>query len=151
MSPALNSINTKFYRKSSQGLPRSVDLDDESARILDLLDETTQLSTVAEQAGVSLAVLWKAIAKLSRLGLIEDASDHAALMGQAFVDALESEFARAVGPISQILIKKTVDQMRISLPDIPVDRSRELVKLLAGQIPDEHVREAFQRSLLKDI
>ncbi len=151
MSPAVSNIDTKFYRKSSHDLPGSVNLDAETARVFAVIDGNTQLSKVAELAEVSTAILWKAVAKLTRLGLIEDADDNAGFMGQLFADKLHKELTKAVGPISNLLLKNVATQLDISFPNIPVERAREFVFKLADRIPDERASAEFQLTILKDI
>ncbi len=147
MSPPASNIDTKFYRKSSQGKHTAVDLDPESARVFAVIDENIHLSKVAELANVSTAVLWKAIAKLSHLGLIEHANGDAGFMGQQFIDVLQKEFASAVGPIGNILLNKIATQLDIALQNIPVDRARELVSKLTDQIPDKNASAQFKQNL----
>ena len=151
MSPAANSIDTRFYRKSSQGQRGMVDLDPDTAKVFSVIDENTQVSRMAQLAGVSAAVVWKAIAKLTRLGLIEDADNEVGFMAKSFTDALQAELAIAVGPISDILLRKVSEQMDISFPHIPVDRAREFVYQLADQIPDERTSAEFQHAILNNL
>lgn len=151
MSPAASQIDNKFYRKTSQGLQGAADLDGDAARVFAIIDGTIQLSKVAELADVSMAVLWKAIAKLTRLGLVESAENDGGFMGRMFVDELQNEFAKVVGPIGSILLNKVSAQMEITLPNIPVERARELVVRLAEQIPDEKGRVDFEQTLEKHI
>ena len=151
MSPAANTIDTKFYRKSSQGLRGRVDLDPDTAKVFAVIDENIQVSRVAQLADVSAAVVWKAIAKLTRLGLIEDADDDIGFMVKTFADTLQAELTKAVGPISNILLKKVSEQMEISFPHIPVEMAREFVYQLAEQIPDERTSAEFQKTILRNL
>ena len=151
MSPAASNIDTKFYRKSSQALSGAVDLDADTARVFAAIEGNIQLSRVAELAEVNMAALWKAIAKLIRLGLVECADGDAGFMGRLFADAVEKEFAKAVGPIGIILLQKAAAQMDISLPNIPAERAREFVDRLVAQIPDQKGRAEFQQAILKKI
>lgn len=151
MSPAANTIDTKFYRKSSQGLHGTVKLDPDTARVFAVIDENLQVSRVAQLADVSAAVVWKAIAKLTRLGLIEDADDDLGFMAKSFTDTLHAELTKAVGPFSNILLKRVSEQMDISFPYIPVERAHEFVYQLAEQIPDERTSAEFQQTILNDI
>lgn len=151
MSPAANTIDTKFYRKSPQGLRRSVNLDPDTAKVFAVIDETIQVSRMAQLAEVSAPVVWKAIAKLTRLGLIEDADNDHGFMVKTFTDTLHAELAKAVGPISGILLNKVSEQMDISFPHIPVEMAREFVYQLAEQIPDEKTSAEFQQIILNII
>ncbi|MGD8847662.1 MAG: hypothetical protein PVJ84_15345 [Desulfobacteraceae bacterium] len=148
MSPAANTIETKFYRKSSQGLRGTVGLDPDTAKVFAVIDENLQLSRVAQLAGVNAAVAWKAIAKLTRLGLIEDADNESGFMIKGFADTLHAELTKAIGPISNILLKKVSEQMDITLPYIPIEKAHEFVHQLAEQIPDERTSAQFQQTIL---
>jgi hypothetical protein len=151
MSPAANTIDTKFYRKTSQRLRGAVKLDPDTAKVFAVIDENLQLSRVAQLADVSAAVAWKAIAKLTRLGLIEDADDDLGFMVKTFTDALHAVLTKAVGPISNILLKTVSEQMNISFPYIPVEKAHEFVYQLAEQIPDERTSVEFQQIILNAI
>lgn len=151
MSPAANTNDTKFYRKSSRGLSGTVELDPDTAKVFAVIDENLQVSRVAQLADVSTAVVWKAIAKLTRLGLIEDADNDTGFMVKSFTDSLHAELTKAVGPISSILLKKVSEQMDISFPYIPVERVHEFVYQLAEQIPDERTSAEFQETILNNI
>lgn len=151
MSPAAHHIDNKYYRKKRPIEGVTVELDPESDRVYTVLEENIQLSKVAELAGVSMAGLWKSIAKLTRVGLIEEVVGNAGTMGRTFVDLIQREFAKSVGPISAILLEKVAAQLDIPLPNIPVERARELIIKLADKIPDEKASADFQRILSKDL
>jgi hypothetical protein len=151
MSPPASNMDTKFYCKSTQGLHGAVNLDVHTARVFAVIDGNTPMSKIAEIAGVSMALLWQAIAKLTRLGLIEGAGRDGGFMGKLFVDVMQNEFAKAVGPIGNILLTRVAARNDISLPNIPVDRASELINKLANEIPDQKARTEFQHKLLNDI
>lgn len=152
MSPPASGISTKVYRKTPMGLTATVDLDFETLRVFTAIDGHIELSTVAQQAGVSIPVLWKAIAKLTRLGLIETGTEsHSNTMGKHFADRLHQELTKAVGPMSNVLIKDVVQLTKITWPHIPRDRARELIYRLVVQIPDDGLKNRFQKIMLKEL
>lgn len=152
MSPPASDISTKIYRKTPKGQTASVDLDFETLRVFTAINGHTQLSTVAQHAGVSVPVLWKAIAKLTRLGLIESSADApSSTMGKYFADRMHKELTKAVGPMSNVLITNVVKITKISWPHIPRDRARELIYRLVVQIPDDNLKDKFQKTMLKEL
>lgn len=152
MSPPASGISTKVYRKTPMGLTATVDLDFETLRVFTAINGQTQLSTVAQQAGVGIPVLWKAIAKLTRLGLIEtgDKPDNAT-MGKYFADKLHKELSKAVGPMSNVLIKNVAKLAKITWPHIPREHAREIIYRLVVQIPDDGLKDQFQKTMLKEL
>jgi hypothetical protein len=144
-------MNTHLYRKSSHGLNTSVDLDVISGRVFSAIDGNNPLSVIAELAGVSIPVLWRTIAKLKKLGLIEEGSGSADVMGIEFANKVQRELTKAVGPMSSVLIQKTVQLMKISWPQVPAVHAREFIYRLLVHIPNEGTREAFKITMLKKL
>lgn len=152
MSPRNSDISTKVYRKTSTGLTATVELDFETLQVFTAINGKSHLSKVAQQAGVSIPVLWKAVAKLTRLGLIESGEDATNVtMGKVFADKLHKELTKAVGPMSNLLITNVVKITNISWPQIPRDRARELIHRLVVQIPDDDLKDKFQKIMLKEL
>jgi hypothetical protein len=151
MSPAIGDIEIKTYRKTQRGLNAIIDLDDASGKVFAAIDGQTALPNVAESAGVGIPVLWRAIAKLARLGLIEEATSSTGTMGKPFADKLLQELTKAVGPVSNVLIQRVVRLTKIAWPHIPPDRAREIIDRIVVQIPNDSLKEKFQETMLKEL
>lgn len=151
MSPAKSGIATKMYRKTQRGLNAPIDLDDATGKVFATIDGHTPLPIVAESAGVGIPVLWRAIAKLVRLGLIEEAAGSTGTMGKPFADKLHQELTKAVGPMSNILIQHVVKLTKITWPHIPPELARELINRIVVQIPNDSLKERFQETMLKEL
>jgi hypothetical protein len=151
MSPAISDKATKTYRKTPRSLDASMDLDDATGKVFAAIDGHTPLPVVAESAAVGIPVLWRAIAKLARLGLIEEAGGSTGTMGKPFADKLHQELTKAVGPMSNILIQRVTKLTNISWPHIPPERARELIYRIVAQIPDDSLKEKFQVTMLKEL
>jgi hypothetical protein len=152
MSPPASGISAKAYRKTPLGHTATVDLDFETLRVFSAINGKTQLSTVAQQAGVGIPALWKAIAKLTRLGLIETSEEpDNATMEKSFADKLHKELTKAVGPMSDLLIKNVAKLAKITWPHIPREHAREMIYRLVVQIPDDSLKDQFQKTMLKEL
>jgi hypothetical protein len=152
MSSPTGDMSAKVYRKTPKGLTATVDLDFETLQVFTAINGQSQLSAIAQQAGVSIPVLWKAIAKLTRMGLIESSANVTkATMEKSFADKLHKELTKAVGPMSNLLITNAVKITNITWPHIPRDRARELIYRLVVQIPNDHLKYKFQKTMLKEL
>jgi hypothetical protein len=151
MSPAIHGIATKMYRKSQRGLNALIDLDDATEKVFAAIDGLAPLSIVAESAGVGIPILWRAIAKLARLGLIEEVAGSTGTMGKPFADKLQQELTKAVGPMSNVLIQSVVKLTKITWPHIPPERAREIIYRIVVQIPNDSLKEEFQETMLKEL
>ena len=151
MSPAIPGFAAKIYRKSQRGLDAAIDLDDATGKVFAAIDGHAALPIVAESAGVGIPVLWRAIAKLTRLGLIEEAAGGTGTMGKPFADKLHQELTKAVGPISNVLIQSVVKLTKITWPHIPPERAQEIIDRIVAQIPNDSLKEKFQETMLKEL
>ena len=152
MSPAIPGIATKTYRKSQRGLADTItDLDDATGKVFEAIDGHAPLPIVASAAGVGIPVLWRAIAKLTRLGLIEETAGNTSTMGKPFADKLQQELTKAVGPMSNVLIQSVVKLTKINWPHIPPERARELINKIVAQMPNDSLKEKFHETMLKEL
>jgi hypothetical protein len=151
MSPAIPGFAAKIYRKSQRGLDAAIDLDDAAGKVFAAIDGLAPLPIVAESAGIGIPVLWRSIAKLTRLGLIEEAAGSTGTMGQPFADKLHQELAKAVGPMSNVLIQSVVKLAKITWPHIPPERARELIDRIVARIPNDSLKEKFHETMLKEL
>jgi hypothetical protein len=143
--------DTTLYRKSSQGRRATINSDGVTARVFAAIDGNNSLSVVAEFAGVSIPVLWQTIAKLKKLGLIEEGAGSAHLMGTEFAIKVQRELTKAVGPVSNVLIQNAVQLMKFSWPRVPAVHAREFIYRLLVHIPHAGTREAFKITMLKEL
>jgi hypothetical protein len=151
MSPTIRGIATIMYRKTERGLNAPINLDNVTGKVFAAIDGHAPLPIVAESAGVGIPVLWRAIAKLSRLGLIEETASGTGTMGKPFADKLHQELTRAVGPMSDVLIQSVAKLTKITWPHIPPERARELIYRIVVQIPNDSLKEKFQETMLKEL
>lgn len=151
MSPTIRGIATIMYQKTQRGLNAPIDLDDVTEKVFAAIDGHAPLPIVAESAGVGIPVLWRAIAKLTRLGLIEEANGSTGNMGKPFADKLHQELTNAVGPMSDLIIQNVAKLTKITWPHIPPERARELIYRIVVQIPNNKLKEKFQETMLKKL
>lgn len=151
MNPPSCDSATKMYRKSQRGLEAPVDLDDATAKVFEAIDGCVPLSIIAESTGVGVPVIWRSIAKLTRLGMIEEASDSTGTMGKRFAEKLHRELTKAIGPMSYIIIQNVAKLTKITWPHIPSERARELINTIVVQIPNDRVGKKFQETMLKEL
>ncbi len=151
MSPTIRGIETIMYRKTQRGLNAPIDLDDVTKKVFAAIDGNAPLPIVAESAGVGIPVLWRAIAKLTRLELIEEADGNNGNMGKPFADKLHQELTKAVGPMSDLIIQSVAKLTKITWPHVPPDRARELIYRIVVQIPNDSLKERFQETMLKEL
>jgi predicted transcriptional regulator len=140
-----------FFRKVIRDEMGRVSLEPQMVRLLVMIDESKPLGTIARELGISLASLRETLQKLLRLGLVEQVENTAAVLNGSFVADLREQMARAVGPMAEVLIEETLDEMRLCISRIPAHLGAELIGNLARQIPREEKRIEFQKAMIQKV
>jgi hypothetical protein len=66
----------------------------------------------------------------------------------SFFNKLNTELAKAVGPLAPALVKEKINQLGKEMRNFPKDMAAYLVELLSQEIGDEEREVQFQSSLL---
>ena len=141
----------RFFRKVIRDDMGQVSLDPHMLRLLLAIDENKPIGKIAREVGLNLVSLRETLQKLLRLGLVEPVEKASAVLNGRFIADLREQLAQAVGPMAEVLIEETLDEMRLSLPHIPVHLGADLIGNLARQIPREEKRVEFQRAMIERI
>ena len=140
-----------FFRKVIRDEMGRVSLEPQMVRLLVTIDESKPIGTTARELGINLASLRETLQKLLRLGLVEQVENTGAVLNGSFVADLREQMARAVGPMAEVLIEETLDEMRLSISRIPAYLGAELIGNLARQIPREEKRIEFQKAMIQKV
>ena len=140
-----------FFRKVIRDEMGRVSLEPQMVRLLVTIDESKPIGTTARELGINLASLRETLQKLLRLGLVEQVENTGAVLNGSFVAGLREQMARAVGPMGEVLIEETLDEMRLSISRISAHLGAELIGNLARQIPREEKRIEFQKAMIQKI
>ena len=140
-----------FFRKVIRDDMGRVSLDPQMVRLLVAIEERKPLGTTARELGINLASLRETLQKLLRLGLVERVENTGAVLNGSFVADLREQMARAVGPMGEVLIEESLDEMRLSISRIPAHLGAVLIGDLARQIPREEKRIEFQKAMIQKI
>ena len=140
-----------FFRKVIRDEMGRVSLEPQMVRLLVTIDESKPIGTTARELGINLASLRETLQKLLRLGLVERVENTGAVLNGSFVAGLREQMARAVGPMGEVLIEETLDEMRLCISRIPAHLGAELIGNLARQIPREEKRIEFQKAMIQKV
>jgi hypothetical protein len=140
-----------FFRKVIRDDMGRVSLEPQMVRLLVMIDESKSFGTIARELGISLASLRETLQKLLRIGLVEQVEKTGPLLNGSFVADLREQIARAVGPVGEVLIEETLDEMGLSISRIPACLGAELIGNLARQIPREEKRIEFQEAMIQKV
>ena len=137
-----------FYRKILRKDHDQIALDADMIRLLIAIDKKKSLSQIAAEVNMENETLKKNLAKLIRLGLVEPVKKDLPVLDKIFLQALNINLSKAIGPIAEFLIEEVTSEMAITDPGIPVHQAAEMIATLAHEIPDAEKRIEFKKSMM---
>ena len=137
-----------FYRKIIRKDHDQIALDAEMIRLLIAIDEEKSLSQIAAEVQMEMTPLKKNLGKLIQLGLVEPVKKDLPVLDKIFLQALNINLSKAIGPIADILIEEVASEMEIKGPGIPVHQAAEMIAALSHEIPDADKRIEFKKSMM---
>jgi hypothetical protein len=149
MDLSTRDLPGRFFRKVIRDDMGRVSLDPLMVRLLLAIDENKPIGEIAREVGMNLVSLRETLHKLLTLGLVQPVEKVGAVLNGRFIADLRAQLARAVGPMADVLIEETLDEMRLSLSRIPVHLGAELIGNLARQIPRQEKRVEFQKAMIE--
>jgi len=144
-------IGPLVFKSRIHGNVGQFSLDGQMLAVLMNLDGKRDCAELARTVNLNVAALRQVLAALSRLGLIEKVPTALPVVEAGFIAFVRSRLALAVGPIADILIEDTLEDMKLNGAQVPRARAAELVEMLARQIPREEKRLAFQQEMIAKI
>ena len=149
--PSSNAIYKLVARPSSE-----IQLRAEDWSVLTLIDGERTVREIADHSQLNELYSSKIICRLYELGLVEFLGLQTAeppppsdFVEASFVDNIETDLTRAIGPMAPIVIDECAEQMGHSRSGLPRDAVPELVERLANEIADPARRTKFQEAMLE--
>ena len=115
------------------------------------LDGKKNLAKVARNTGFKMSIVREAVNKLLRLQLIELLEDAIPMVDKGFLDYLKMELSLAIGPLAEVIIEDTVNELGYSMAKVPQHRAAELVEMLAREIHREDKRVIFKQNMVSEM
>jgi hypothetical protein len=115
------------------------------------LDGKKNLAMVARKTGLKMSAIREAVNKLLRLQLIELVDDAIPMLDKGFLDYLKKELSLAIGPLAEVIIEDTVNDLGYSMAKVPQHRVAELVEMLAREVHREDKRATFKQHMVSRI
>jgi hypothetical protein len=126
-------------------------LDGHMLRVLMELDGKKNLAVIAKKTGLNMSTMRGTVLKLMQLKLIEPLEDAVSVVDEDFLDFLNSQLSLSIGPIAEVIIEDTVNELGYNLSRFPSHRAAELVDLLSREIQREEKRRVFKTNMVNKI
>lgn len=125
--------------------------------LLAVLGEETTVEDIAAEFGTDEFEAMKRVSRLKLAGLVELGNAVAApqpiqvaraLAGPQFFKALTTAVAAALGPLAEIIIDDTVEDLGFTRANFPRDMVASLAERISSEIKDNDKRVRFQQTML---
>ena len=140
-------ISNMVFRRVIDDHLNEVSLNGRLLSILLDMDGKRNLDAIAKSLQLNLSDLQTAVSRLLDLNLIEQVKDEDAVIDNEFIQFLTLQLAKAIGPLSQLLVEDTIHNAGYSLKKFPAACAGDLVNTLARDIQRSEKRLQFKRNL----
>ncbi len=145
-------LSRVVFRMSQREVAGEISLKPQAWRVLTAIDGTRTVADIADALGITIQVVAEIVQGLFKSGFLEIAPGsppppETAAEIQPLI-LLSKEFARAMGPMADIILDEEIEALGETRGNFPVDRFPELVERLCASIRSESKRLAFQQTML---
>ena len=137
-----------YYRKVIRADNDEVSLDADMIRLLIAIDESKGLNQIADEMDIDNTTFRRALSKLLDQGLIEPVQKDIKVMDDSFLESLQINLSKAIGPMAEILIADVLEDMELDPDGIPVNHAAEMITQLSLEVPDGENQIQFKKSML---
>ena len=137
-----------YYRKVIRADNDEVSLDADMIRLLIAIDESKGLNQIADEMDMDNTTFRRALSKLLDQGLIEPVQKDIKEMDDSFLESLQINLSKAIGPMAEILIAEVMEEMELDPDGIPVNHAAEMITQLSLEVPDGENQIQFKKSML---
>ncbi len=141
------------FRKTDLASTNEITFDSDMLKLLMAIDETKTVRQIAGALALSPAAFKQSFVKLVKLKLIEQVADAAptTYVSEGFLDKTREVLIGLTGPLGEVLLEETAEQMNLEMNQIPQDRLGDFIYNLANQMPGEKQKNEFSTVMLKEI
>ncbi|MDY6792906.1 MAG: hypothetical protein SWH54_16700 [Thermodesulfobacteriota bacterium] len=149
MDIASTDLAKMFFRKVTPANSNEIRINADMIRLLMVIDENKDLLQISREVGMDIAMLNQILSKLLKLKLIEPVDKKNRFLSKKFLEDLRLNLSKAIGPMAQILIEDTVNEMELKMSEIPGHQAAELVSNIAREVPEENEQIEFKKTMIE--
>ena len=141
------------FRKTNLASTNEITFDSDMLKLLMAIDEDKSIRQIAGEVDLSPAAFKESLMKLVKLKLIEQVkvAPAGSLVGEAFMARLREVLVSLTGPLGEVLIEETAEQMNLDINKIPRAQIGDFVYNIANQMPGEKQKNEFSTTMLEEI
>jgi hypothetical protein len=141
-------ITKMVFRQMVKNHVKTISIDSRLLGVFLQLDGKRNVGVVAQKTRLNLGAMRAAISDLLEMEIIEQVDKNEYNVDKEFLNYLNNQFSKAVGPIADVLIEEEIADMGYQLSNFPISRVPELVDLLAREIRRDEKRSIFKLNMV---
>lgn len=141
-------ISKLVFKRTASNDSGKVSIDHVALEVLFQINGNTSLDAIAQKTGMDMADVRSIISELMKQKLIAPITNGVKTLGSDFLQALEDEFAVAVGPIADVLVEDAFRDMGLTMGEVPINKAAELVELLSHDIQKKEKKSVFIKNMI---
>lgn len=152
---SLISSSSMVYTLDADINDKEITLKSIQWKVIAHINGKRSITDIAQIVGLTVSDTLKVFYTLIKLGLLREADNSDAvrqktkveLPGTPFVNALNSDFTKAIGPIASFIIAETAEDMGFDLLSDDVDHRAAFIETLSSKIIDEDMALYFLNTM----
>jgi hypothetical protein len=141
-------ITKMVFRQVVKNHVKTISIDSRLLGVFLQLDGNRNVGIVAQKTGLNLGAMREAISDLLEMEIIEQVGHIETNVDKEFLNYLNNQFSKAVGPIADVLIEEEIADMGYQLSNFPIAQVPELVDLLAREIRRDEKKSVFKLNMV---
>jgi hypothetical protein len=143
-----NLANVRF-KKSERASSQEFAFDTDMLKLFMAIDGQKTVREISLEVGLDHALFKHTFIKLMKLGLIEQIGNEEACVEAAFIDHMRETLIQLIGPLGEVLVIDTAEDMGWKTNRIPVSGLAEFVAAVAREIPGDKQSNEFKKRMIK--
>ena len=141
------------FRKTNLASTNEITFDSDMLKLLMAIDEDKSIRQIAGEVDLSPSAFKESLMKLVKLKLIEQVqvAPPGSYVGEAFMAQLREVLVSLTGPLGEVLIEETAEQMNLDMSKIPRAQIGDFIYNIANQMPGEKQKNEFSTTMLEEI
>ena len=139
------------FKKSEHASSREFAFDTDMLKLFMAVDGQKTVREVSREVGLRQPVFKDTFIKLLKMGLIEQIGNEEACVDPTFVDMLRETLIKLVGPLGEVLMIDTAQELGWETSRIPVAGLADYVAAVAREIPSDKQSNEFKKRMLKEM
>ena len=140
-----------YFRRTGSFIEKEISLDNVDLQILALIEQNKSARQITKELNISPALMKHKIMALHKQQVIKLVENNYDCMDQDFSEHIRKTLIDMVGPLGSLLLDDALDGLNLETDNIPKIIAKDIIRMIAKEIPDEEHSEKFTAIMLAEL